>query len=154
MADSHDGRGATCPVCGGPAVVTVEMLGGYREVKCVTHGRKVAKGPATRWPHEDATARESDPDTSHEAAKDARAMSGKHRMLALAALREAGPRGLTDFELADATGVAQTSIGVRRKELVRAGYVEATDARRPAPSGSAAIVWRVVAGLADLTSAG
>lgn len=91
------------------------------------------------------TARTTDPDTSHEAAEDARLRSGKHRALALAALREAGSRGLTDFELADRTGVAQTSIGVRRKELQRAGYVEATDMRRPAPSGSAAIVWRAVA---------
>jgi len=94
---------------------------------------------------EEPTARNTDPSTSHEAAEDARAHSGRHRAMALEALRKAGPSGLTDFELADATGVAQTSIGVRRKELVNAGLVEATAERRPAPSGSAAIVWRVVA---------
>jgi hypothetical protein len=98
----------------------------------------------TLWQGEEPNARNSDPQTSHEAAQDARALSGRHRKLALATLRDAGPRGLTDFELAAITGVAQTSIGVRRKELVRAGYVVATDMRRKAPSGSAAIVWRAV----------
>jgi len=89
-------------------------------------------------------ARLTDPETSRQAAQDAKALSGQHRLLAFAALRAAGEHGLTDFELADLTGVAQTSIGVRRKELVRAGYVEPTPMRRPAPSGSAAIVWRAI----------
>ena len=43
----------------------------------------------------------------------------------------------------DVTGVAQTSIGVRRHELVAAGLVIDSGLRRPAPSGSLAIVWRV-----------
>ena len=89
------------------------------------------------------TARHSDPATSHEAASDATPLSGRHRRIALAALRYAGSYGMTDFELAAATGVQQTSIGVRRKELVRAGFVEATEQRRLSPSGSSAIVWRV-----------
>lgn len=93
---------------------------------------------------EEPTARTSDPDTSHAAARDARVRAGTHRAKALEALRAAGARGLTDFELAALTGIAQTSIGVRRKELLRAGYVEATELRRPAPSGSAAIVWRAL----------
>jgi DNA-binding transcriptional ArsR family regulator len=92
--------------------------------------------PVARW---------SDPDTSHAAARDAKVLAGPNRRLAYEALCRAGERGLTDFELAAITGVAQTSIGVRRKELVRAGYVEATPLRRPAPSGSMAIVWRVKA---------
>ena len=90
-------------------------------------------------------ARTTDPDTSHAAARDARALSSPHRRLALQVLREAGDHGLTDFELAARTGVPQTSIGVRRKELVRAGLVEPTDERRLSPSGSKAIVWRVAA---------
>ena len=89
------------------------------------------------------TARQTDPTTSHEAAHDATPLSGRHRRIALAALRYAGSYGMTDFELAAATGIQQTSIGVRRKELVRAGFVEATEQRRLSPSGSSAIVWRV-----------
>lgn len=86
-------------------------------------------------------ARNSDPDTSHQAARDATPRAGTHRARALAALREAGEDGLTDFQLAEITGIAQTSIGVRRNELVQAGLVVATEKRRAAPSGSAAIVW-------------
>jgi len=96
--------------------------------------------PLTLW--EEPTARNTDPATSHLAAEDARALSGRHRRLAYETLRAAGDRGLTDFELAARTGIAQTSIGVRRKELVRAGYAEPTGERRPAPSGSLAMVWR------------
>lgn len=92
----------------------------------------------------EAKARRSDPQTSHEAAQDAKVLSSRNRRMALEALRYADERGLTDFELAAKTGVAQTSIGVRRHELVRAGYVVATNLRRPAPSGSLAIVWRAV----------
>ena len=88
------------------------------------------------------TARHSDPETSHQAARDAAPNAGTNRALALATLQAALPDGLTDFELAELTGVAQTSIGVRRKELERAGLVVATIDRRPSPSGSAAIVWK------------
>lgn len=87
------------------------------------------------------TARRTDPDTSRAAAALAEPRAGTNRAKALAALRSAGQGGLTDFELADATGVAQTSIGVRRKELRDAGYVTDSGRRRPAPSGTPAIVW-------------
>lgn len=96
------------------------------------------------------TARAADPDTSHAAAELAEVRAGSNRALALRALGAAGSAGLTDFELAARTGVAQTSIGVRRKELVRAGCVEPTEARRPSPSGALAIVWRVTAKGAEL----
>lgn len=53
------------------------------------------------------------------------------------------PGGLTDFELASVMGRQQTSIGKRRGELVRAGLIIGTTERRPSPSGSAAIVWKI-----------
>ena len=87
------------------------------------------------------TARRTDPETSHLAAN--RAANGNartNRVLALETL-QSHPGGLTDFELAHFTGVAQTSIGVRRGELVRQGLARKTDKRRPSPSGSPAIVW-------------
>ena len=89
-------------------------------------------------------ARVSDPDTSHQAAKLATVNAGTNRALALEALRAAGPDGLTDFALAEIVGIQQASIGVRRGELVRMGLVEATEMRRPSPSGANAIVWRAV----------
>lgn len=84
--------------------------------------------------------------TSIAAASGVRASAG--RMLALKTLA-GNPAGLTDFELADLTGWQQTSIGKRRGELFKAGLVEvAIDAsgkpiKRPSPSGSLAIVWRI-----------
>jgi hypothetical protein len=89
-------------------------------------------------------ARATDPDTSHEAAQDAAGNSDKHRALALRLLEEAGPDGLTDFDLAAATGIQQTSIGKRRGELRDAGLVINSGRKRPSPSGSAAIVWVAV----------
>lgn len=87
------------------------------------------------------TARRSDPWTSHEAARRATPRAASNRQRAWAALRAYGP--MTDFELAEITGVAQTSIGVRRGELVKAGLVEKVPGvRRPSPSGSPAQVWR------------
>jgi hypothetical protein len=66
----------------------------------------------------------------------------RNKWLALNALVEAGANGMTDFELAERTGVQQTSIGKRRLDLVELGFVEATDRYRPSPSNAPAIVWR------------
>lgn len=88
-------------------------------------------------------ARATDPTTSHQAALFAAPKAETHRVIALRMLK-AHPDGLTDFQLADLTGIPQTSIGVRRKELVEMGLVEATNQRRPSPSGAKAIVWRAL----------
>lgn len=88
-------------------------------------------------------ARRTDPDTSHAAALDVIPHASHDRRLALGVLRS-HPDGLTDFELADLTGIQQTSIGKRRGELRDAGLVRDSGRRRPAPSGSMAIVWVAV----------
>lgn len=88
----------------------------------------------------DALARTSDPDTSHTAAaSQTPAKLSAGRLLALRTLAEHGP--LTDFELAEITGKAQTSIGVRRADLKKLGLAADTGQRRLSPSGSPAIVW-------------
>ena len=90
-------------------------------------------------------ARNSDPSTSYEAARDASFKASAHRVKALQALFDFGP--MTDFELADVTGLQQNSIGKRRKDCQDAGLVDVlTDedglkVKRPAPSGSNALVW-------------
>lgn len=81
--------------------------------------------------------RPSDPETSHAAAKATNRSRGQ--ALALTALAQHGPS--TDFELAEHTGLQQTSVGKRRLDLQRLGLVDATDDRRPTPSGALAIVW-------------
>ena len=95
-------------------------------------------------------ARFTDPETSHEAARDAQRSAATNRDLALLALHQTGERGATDFDLETLTGVKQTSIGKRRGELRDAGLVEqkmkVIDGRthrckRPSPSKSLAQVW-------------
>lgn len=83
--------------------------------------------------------RRTDPDTCR-APHPARLSHG--RLVALLA-HDDHPGGLTDFELAELTGRAQTSIGKRRGELTGAGLVTATERRRPSPSGSPAVVWQI-----------
>ena len=89
-----------------------------------------------------ATARHTDPETSHNAAKVASRKAETNRLLALRMLREHGP--MTDFALAELTGIQQTSVGVRRGELVKLGLVRATTLRRPSPSGTPCIVWEAI----------
>lgn len=91
-------------------------------------------------------ARHTDPDTSHQAARSARPRARFNRQRVLEALMDAGEHGLTDHELAARLGGQQTSLGVRRGELVKLGLVEDAHRTRPAPSGSAAKVWRIARG--------
>lgn len=88
-------------------------------------------------------ARRTDPETSHQAAAIAELKAVGNRALALSTLR-AHPAGLTDFELAELTGLQQNSVGKRRGELRDAGLVEDSGERRPSTTGSPAIVWRAV----------
>lgn len=89
-------------------------------------------------------ARRGDPETSYAAARDASVHASAGRLLAMRYLTHGG---YTDYELADATGWQQNSIGKRRGELMNAGLVRAAREndgairKRPAPSGSMAIVW-------------
>ena len=93
----------------------------------------------------DPASRAGDPMTSHLAATKAATGASQGRMLVLMNL---AVMPMTDFELAEATGWQQTSIGKRRHELmVPRGFVErAKDAdgdeiRRLSPSGSPSLVW-------------
>lgn len=88
-------------------------------------------------------ARSTDPHTSHLAARNARRNLGAAHRTVLAVLVRAGERGLTDFELAAQTGRKQTSFGVRRGELVKAGLVHRTEHTRPSDTDSAAAVWAI-----------
>ena len=90
---------------------------------------------------DEPAARRTDPATSHEAA--ARVNPAGTRARALLALNASGHRGLTDFERAARTGLGQTSVGKRRLDLLRAGMVEPTGERRPSPTGTPALVFRI-----------
>lgn len=87
------------------------------------------------------TARRSDPDTSHAAARNLAVSADNDRGLTLLALVDGGPQH--DFDLAERLGRKQTSIGVRRKELVTLGLAERAPVKpRPNRDGSLCIVWQ------------
>lgn len=85
-------------------------------------------------------ARKSDPETSHKAAR--LENLSRDRAMVLRA-HEQHPDGLSDFELAALLGRQQTSVGKRRCELRDMGLIVDSGKKRPAPSGSPAIVWRL-----------
>jgi hypothetical protein len=91
-------------------------------------------------------ARNSDPSTSHAAAQKAELHATENR---LAVLRCLSIKPMTDFELAAELNRQQTSCGKRRGECRDHGLVQiALDGRgeevkRPAPSGSMALVWEI-----------
>ena len=87
-------------------------------------------------------ARRSDPDTSHLAADRYPKLRSTDRREALF-VHARNRDGLTDFELGDLIGRQQTSAGKRRGELRDMGLIAATEERRPAPSGSPTIVWKI-----------
>lgn len=92
----------------------------------------------------DAHARGTDPDTSHAAAFNLtpeRLTEGQQAALKHLAL--AGDTGCTDFELADRTGWAQTSIGKRRHELAATGLVVATNQKRRNHREQLCKVWKI-----------
>ena len=122
-----------CRFCG--ADITDDLL---HVLKCDGRQGHLEAVEAEFPPH--TKARTTDPITSHIAARPDRVTD---RARALTALRTAGMEGLTDFELGDRIGRQQTSAGKRRLELCALGLVCNSGQRRPAPSGSPAIVWRI-----------
>jgi hypothetical protein len=74
-------------------------------------------------------ARASDPVTSRMAAEQIAPHVHAGQMKALEAFCLLNHTTLDDFELSDWTGVKQTSIGKRRGELERMGYVERAERR-------------------------
>ena len=87
-------------------------------------------------------ARHTDPETSHKAAASHPRLRAADRWLCLVT-HYRYPAGLTDFELGTLVGRQQTSAGKRRGELRDMGLIRETIHRRPAPSGSSAIVWLI-----------
>lgn len=84
-------------------------------------------------------ARSTDPITSHYAK---RFRLNEDRIMVLG-VHARHPYGLTDYELAAFMGRQFNSVNVRRGELRNYGYIEQTSMKRPAPSGSSCIVWRI-----------
>ena len=84
--------------------------------------------------------RTTDPQTSHEAAGQAKRRGPSQRRQIWEALQHLG--SATDYELSAYTGLLRSSAGKRRQELTDLGHVVSTPYKRPTDTGSMAIVWR------------
>ena len=99
-----------------------------------------------RYQQENFMVRNTDPETSSEAAKFARKAASRGCIKALEALSMAP---MTDYDLASATGLQQNSIGKRRSDCANAKLVrDCVDAdglpvKKKAPSGANCIVWEI-----------
>lgn len=80
-------------------------------------------------------------DTSVAAANALAHKLGPLQRMARAAIRAAGPRGLTADELAERLDMDRYSIQPRTSELKRKGFIRDSGLRRKNASGKMAIVW-------------
>lgn len=80
-------------------------------------------------------------DTERAAAAKIAPRSGTQRAAVYNAIAFAGPHGMTDWEIVDATGILRSAVCARRNELVRDGFVMDSGRRRLERTGSKAIVW-------------
>ncbi len=85
--------------------------------------------------------RNAPPGTSDEAARMAKPRAARDRARILAAIREAGPHGLTDDEGEARLGIIPQTYTPRRGELVKAGLVVASGKRRKTTRGCPAAAW-------------
>jgi len=85
-------------------------------------------------------------DTSMEAAAAVAPKCGRLQRLALAAIKDAGPAGMTTDELADHLEVDRGSVQPRTSELRLLGLIRDSGQRRKNRSGIRAIVWTATGG--------
>ena len=86
-------------------------------------------------------ARTTDPSTSHEAADLAGDLARDQVRRCVAALYNAGPRGLTTHELADYLGIAAEKLTKRTSDCVRQGFAFPGEARRSGPANRRCTAW-------------
>lgn len=81
------------------------------------------------------------PPTQEEAAYTVMPRTGTQRMTVLERIVEAGERGQTDDEVADATGIYRSSVTPRRLELREGGWIDDSGTQRQTGHGGNGIVW-------------
>lgn len=86
--------------------------------------------------------RNTDPDTSREAAKRTLSRISQTKLRVIAVLQDRGP--LTDEQIATYTGLKENSASKRRGELVTSGHVVFAGYTSTTSTGSQAKVWRLV----------
>jgi hypothetical protein len=109
----------------GQTVQEIQHLSGGRvRVQWGTTELTVSRDRLRRNVDVSTSARHTDPNTSHQAARRAAHSAVSNSDMCLIAHAEAGTRGLNGDELEAKTGRPYQTIGPRRPDLERAGYVE------------------------------
>lgn len=132
----------------GPAILLATHLDGSMRVLPM-HGRDVVVGRRdarrVRAPHPESGVRATDPESARLAWQRQNDYGlTENQVKVLAALVEAGDRGMVDHDHQAVNGLGQDTAGKRRLELARKGLVEAKtgdQSRRLTPRGSWAQVW-------------
>lgn len=87
-------------------------------------------------------ARRGDRSTSWQAAR-SQADRLRDRLLSVLDVHARHPEGLTDFRLAELTGIKQTSIGKRRHDLMEPGLIVDSGRTAFSDTQSSSIVWQI-----------
>jgi hypothetical protein len=95
----------------------------------VVKGRAIQSQPTS-------PARNSDPQTSIEAANANQEIRSEQRLKVYEYLKSVGATAANDYEISVACKILRTSAGKRRKELVDVGLVEYAGFSRPTDTGS------------------
>ncbi|GJL53947.1 MAG: hypothetical protein NPIRA02_10790 [Nitrospirales bacterium] len=82
----------------------------------------------------------SDPQTSHDAAKEAKAIRGEHQKLILRVMHRC-TNGMTFEDIASCASLDYHQVGRRVCELRRAGLVRDSGRKRKTRTGRSAVVW-------------
>lgn len=91
-----------------------------------------------------ALARHSDPDTSHQAAREiAGNIANALELTVLEAIR-GNPQGLTNHEIVSVTGLTWNTATPRIRPLVRKGLVQDSGNRRIGTTNRKCIVWKAI----------
>lgn len=87
--------------------------------------------------------RNTDPDTSHRSAEQAKRLVASHSRDILEYIEKIYPLDATKSELAEALpNLDHVQIGRRMRELARRGFIIDTDVRRRNPSNRTEIAWK------------
>ncbi len=98
--------------------------------------------PRLRQSRTRALARNTDPETSHEAARGCKV--GENEALVLAALRGAYPESLTTHDIIAITGLAWNTCSPRISPLIQRGLAVNTGTKKKAHTNANCTLWRAV----------
>lgn len=133
---------AQCPMCRRQDEKSREWVRGYKADYIAEHGEKPAEGSMEEVLPAGVKIARNASETSRNAAKGVLPKAGSQKHMILMLIRQAGENGMTDDEIADATGMDGNTVRPRRGELAEDGLILVLRGRtRKSRRGNDAQVW-------------